>query len=165
MLKIEKIHADHRLEKKLREIAYIRVQVNVGVLNGATYDDGTSVAMVAYKNETGGDKNPKRPFLRRTLKKNQRKWVRGIVANVRGLGINRASVLRAYKLCGMVAAGDVKRTIRKWPVNDPRRNSQKTIRMKEERAREGKGMQKINPEQPLIDTGTMLENITYEVKG
>ena len=159
------IHADHKLEQHLRQISYIRAQVRAGFLTGAKYADGTPVAEVAYKNELGAERNPKRPFLRRTLKKNQRRWVKGIISNIRGAGVNRASVLRAYEMCGQVMEGDIKKTIRTWPVDDPRRNSEKTIERKRRRAREGKNAVKINPEQPLIDTGTMIMNVTHEVKG
>ena len=163
MLKVEKIQMDGKLREWLKKSAGIRAQVQVGVFENAKYADGTPVALVAFKNETGANRIPRRPFLRRTLKKNQRRWVRGIITNIKWGGWNARTVRRAYELCGQVAVGDVKQTIAGWPPGDPRKNSPKTIARKRARARKGKKVKAIDPERALIDTGTMINSISYEV--
>lgn len=150
------------LKKKLAEIAKYHTGVKVGIINGATYADGTKVAYVAYKNEFGGP-NPPRPFMKRTLDTNIDKWINGIKANVKGMAYNPNVINRAFKLCGEVAAGDMKITIKQWSPDDPRPNSPATIAAKAARGRNGKNQKAINPNTVLIDTGTMINSIDYEV--
>lgn len=48
--------------------------VEAGVLEDATYPDGTPVAQVAQWNEFGTKSAPPRPFMRQTINDNQDKW-------------------------------------------------------------------------------------------
>lgn len=166
MLKVKSIKTDGKLNDYLRKVAGIKAQVKIGFFEGAKYPDGTSVALVAYKNETGGDRNPRRPFMKRTVQNNQRRWVRGIANNLRGGRFDRGTVYRAYSLCGQVAMGDIKRTIADWDPADPRLNSYKTIRRKAERAKraKGKNVKPIDPTRALIDTGRMIASVQYKVE-
>lgn len=167
MLKIQKIHTDKKLEEHLRKISPIRAQVLIGFVDGSTYPDGTSVALVAYKNETGADHIPRRPFMHRTMEKNRMKWIRGICNNLAMRGISYSSVRRAYGLCGEVGAGNMRAEIKAWPWNEPRPNSKKTIEMKRKRTksrRPGKGAAYNDPRVALIDTGTMLKSVRSEVE-
>ena len=156
-----KVKNQGKLNQKLREIAAIRASVQVGFFADAKYDDGTPVASVAYTNEYGVNGNPARPFMHKTAKENIHKWVRGIRKNVTGTGINKSSVARAYKMAGMVAVGDIKKTIRQWPHGG---NSRRTVEMKRRRGRSGKNLVPIDPEIVLIDTGKMISSVSYEVK-
>lgn len=157
-----KVTGGDKLSAKLRQLSAIRAQTRVGFFEKAKYPDGTSIAYVAYLNEYGPH-NPPRPFLKRTFKKNISKWVKGIRANL-GSGLSQAKVKRAYEMAGLVAVGDVKRTIADWNPSDPYPNDNKTIAAKRRRARKGKNLNAINPERVLIDTGRMLASVSYEVK-
>lgn len=163
MLKVEKVKFNDRdLDKWLAGKVGIGRVLKVGFFAGAKYPDGRSVAAVAYKNETGAGGNPRRPFMHRTLKEHGEKWCRGIIKNLNG-AYNTAAIDRAFNLAGMQARKDMVAMIKSWPPGDPRLNSQFTIRMKERRARKGKGLVPINPRTALIDTGQMVQSVSYEV--
>lgn len=156
-----KFTGQDKLNKKLREIAGIKANLKVGFFQNSRYPDGTPVAYVAYLNEMGIH-NPRRPFMKRTLRRNLKKWIKGIRSSVKYGGLSRNSVLNAYRKAGIVAVGDVKETIRSWK---PGGNSPQTVRMKARRGRSGRNTTAINPEQVLIDTGQMISSIAYEVEG
>ena len=134
-----------------------------GILGGATYPDGLSVATVAYINENGEMGNPKRPFMHRTLEENQEKCAKGIASNLTG-SVSSAAVQKAFEFAGMTAKGDMVETIKKWNPNDPRANSPATIARKAAKGKKGKNTVATNPSQVLIDTGTMISSIDYEVE-
>jgi hypothetical protein len=153
-----------KLNRKLAELKRVnKANVKVGFFDKATYSDGTSVAYVAYLNEYGGH-NPPRPFMKRTVKNNSNKWVKGIKASLKQSGLTADGISLAFHRAGLVAVGDVKRTIMDWHPNDPRPNSLSTIAIKARRGREGKNLQAINPRQVLVDTGRMVGAVMYEVK-
>lgn len=120
--------------------------VRVGFLEGATYPDGTSVALVAAVNEFGNPKNnqPPRPFFRNM-----------IYAKSPGWGANMASVLKAagydanlaLERMGIGIAGQLQDNIRTFTTPEL---SPVTIAIK--------GFAK-----PLIDTGHMLNSVSYQV--
>lgn len=159
---VKKISGGNKLNAKLRKLSAIRAQTRIGFFADAKYPDGTSVAYVAYLNEYGPH-NPPRPFLKRTFRKNLKKWVKGIRANL-GSGLSQAKVRRAYEMAGMAAVGDVKKTIKRWNPRDPRPNAPATIARKAKRGRSGKNLVAINPYTVLIDTGQMISAVSYEVK-
>lgn len=156
-----KFTGQDKLNKKLRELSAIKANTKIGFFANSKYPDGTSVAYVAYLNEYGGH-NPTRPFMRRTVRKNIKKWVRGISHNIRFGGTSKSNVLNAYRKAGIVAVGDVKRTIQSW---EPGGNKPSTVEAKRRRGRNGRNQQAINPEQVLIDTGRMIASVAYEVEG
>lgn len=156
-----KLKNQDKLNKILKDMSIIRASVKVGFFSKSTYPDGTPVAAVAYYNEYGADGIPARPFMHKAAKANMNKWVKGIKNNIKGRGLNKASVENAYKMAGMVAVGDIKKTIKSWP---PGGNSRATVQAKASRARSGKGTKGINPETVLIDTGKMISSVAYEVK-
>ena len=100
--------------------------------------------------------------MRRTVRRNLKKWVNGIRHNIKYGGLSRSNVLNAYRKAGIVAVGDVKKTIRSW---EPGGNSPKTVAMKKRRGRSGKNTKAINPETVLIDSGLMISSVAYEVEG
>ncbi len=155
-----------KLEERLRRLASMKVIARVGFLDRATYPDSNmSVAYVAYCNEYGFNGNPPRPFLKETERKNVKKWAKGIRQHLIASGhITQANMMKAYEAAALVAVGDVKRTIQKWPHDKPRPNSEKTIMRKAARARKGKHVEAIDPMQVLIDSGTMISSVGYEVK-
>lgn len=156
-----KFTGQDKLNKKLREIAGVKANLKVGFFQNSRYPDGTPVAYVAYLNEMGIH-NPRRPFMKRTIRRNLKKWVKGIKSSVKNGGLSRNNVLNAYRKAGIVAVGDVKKTIRSW---EPGGNAPATVAAKRRRGRNGRNQQAINPEQVLIDTGLMISSVAYEVEG
>lgn len=122
-------------------------QVSVGFQNGATEDDGTPVALVAALNEYGvpSHNQPPRPFMRRAINKNDKKWARQF-AN--GMKNTAGDVGRVFALMGEIIATDI---------------SQEIIDLKSPPLAEST-VQKKGFDKPLIDTHTMLDNVTYEVE-
>lgn len=157
---VKNVKGGEKLQQKLRELAAIKAQTKVGFLDRATYPDGTSVAYVAYLNEYGG-RHSARPFMKHTFKRNLKKWVRGIAANIKRTGASKAGIAKAYKMAGMVAVGDVKKTIKDWPAGG---NAPATVKAKARRGRSNKKLAAINPQTVLIDTGRMISAVSYEVK-
>ena len=66
---------------------------------------------------------------------------------------------------GVVAKGDVVKTIMSWSPGDPRMNKPETIKAKERKSAGAKGKNQVgnDPTRVLHDTGTMVDSITYEV--
>ena len=151
------------LKQFISRLKHIDPVCNIGLIDGATYSSGIPVAYVGYLNEYGGH-NPPRPFLKRTMEERYKVWLNVIAAAIKAQGFSESSVMTGFKRAGIVAVGDVKKTIKAWSPSDPRPNKPATIRRKARRARDGKGLKAINPNTVLIDTGIMMRSITYEVK-
>ena len=178
-----KFTGQDKLNKKLRELSAIKANTKIGFFANSKYPDGTHVAYVAYLNEMGIH-NPRRPFMRRTVRRNLKKWVNGIRHNIKYGGLSRSNVLNAYRKAGIVAVGDVKKTIQSW---EPGGNSPATVENKARRTiTKGDNQRRKagdrtwrqrwetasvfdkslnNPEQVLIDTGRMIASVAYEVEG
>lgn len=125
-------------------------EVKIGFINGDVYSDGTSVAEVAYKNEYGVPENnqPPRPFFRTAINSHKDEWVDAIS---RGLasGLDARETLEAV---GAVVQGDIQTSISE--LMDPEL-SEVTLEI-----RRSKGNSSTKP---LVDTGTMIESVNYEV--
>ena len=121
--------------------------VRVGFLEGATYPDGTSVALVAAINEFGAPSRgqPPRPFFRRMIAAKQGEWPAAIEA---GLKANDYDVARTLAQAGEGIAGQLRQSIVDL-VDPPLAAS--TIK--------AKGSSK-----PLVDTGHMLNSVEFEVE-
>lgn len=120
--------------------------VKVGFLEGATYPDGTSVALVAAVNEFGAPSRgqPPRPFFRNMITANQGSWA-GAVANL--MKANGNDVKKTLDLTGQGIKGQLQQSITDL-VDPPLAAS--TVA--------AKGFDK-----PLIDTSHMLNSADYEV--
>lgn len=118
--------------------------VQVGFLNGATEADGTLVALVAALNEYGTRNMPPRPFFRNAIAKNDKKWGAHFV---KGMKNTNGDVDRVFDALGTEMADDIKASIIK--LRSPKLAASTIAR---------KGFDK-----PLIDTHTMLDNVTYKV--
>lgn len=125
-------------------------QLKVGFIDGATYPDGTPVAMVAATNEYGNPANnqPPRPFFRNAIAEHESEWLDAIS---RGLqkGVPLDDVLAVV---GEGAVGDVVQSIA--TLMDPPL-SPATIAS---RKSEGNSSTK-----PLVDTKVMIRDVHYEV--
>ncbi|MES2351901.1 MAG: hypothetical protein V4641_30380 [Pseudomonadota bacterium] len=134
------------LHKKLTEIAEKMGAgaVKVGFMAGATYPDGTPVPAVAFWNEYGTTKAPPRPFFRRMIAKESGTWADkmarlAVVTNYDGA--------RILALMGEDVGAALQQSI--IELSDPPL-AQSTIDAK-------------SFDKPLIDTGTMIRAISYQV--
>jgi len=125
-------------------------QLKVGFIDGATYPDGTPVAMVAATNEYGNPANnqPPRPFFRNAIAEHESEWLDAIS---RGLekGVPIDDVLAVV---GERAVGDVVQSIA--TLMDPPL-SPATVA-----SRNSKGNASTKP---LVDTKVMIRDVHYEV--
>lgn len=161
---IKGVQFEGKLREKLKRLTGIKPTIKIGILENATYENGQSVAEVAYINIEGLGGNPKRDFLRRAMEQHGDQWIDVLVKEM-GVDIfSKENVIRAAKVTGMVAAGDIQEVIQKWPAADPRLNDPKTIRKKERRGQSSKKVSANNPLSALQDTNTMTQAIGFEVE-
>ncbi|HWE98828.1 MAG TPA: hypothetical protein VG248_03440 [Caulobacteraceae bacterium] len=114
--------------------------LEVGFLEGATYPDGTSVAMVAAVQEFGSRDIPPRPFFRNMIRKESGHWGTDVGQVLKA---NDMDATRALELMGEEIKGELRESI--IETNEPP-NAPATIK--------AKGASK-----PLVDTGHMLNSI------
>jgi hypothetical protein len=140
------------LESHLRELSkkFEKAhKLRVGFLEGSTYPDGTSVAMVAAVNEFGQTRihpnQPPRPFFRRMIAENSPSWGPALA---KMLSENGCDAAKALDLLGAEIAGELQQSIADFtspglaPITIKRKGSTK----------------------PLIDTGQMLNAVKHEVE-
>lgn len=125
-------------------------QLKVGFIDGATYPDGTPVAMVAATNEYGRPENnqPPRPFFRNAIAEHESEWTDAIVRGIRA----GYPVDQVLEVSGAQIQGDVQESIAQL-MAPPLAAS--TIA-----ARKSKGN---NSTKPLVDTKVMIGDVNYEV--
>lgn len=123
----------------------MNASVRVGVLENATYPDGTPVAMVAFWNEYGTKTSPVRAFFRTTVSDQKKNWV----LSVQNLMKMHNDPQRVMGLIGEHMKGNIVESITTW--SDPP-NSAYTVAKK--------GFNK-----PLVDSSQMSRSITFEVNG
>lgn len=120
-------------------------QVRAGFLEGATYPDGTPVALVAAVHEFGAPaKNiPARPFFRAAIAQNKDKWAGQLAKAIEATSNTEG----ALDMVGEVIKDDVRNSIRDgdWAPNKPKTAARK-------------GFSK-----PLIDTAHMVNSVSHEV--
>lgn len=122
--------------------------VKVGIPSGSSTEDGTPLALVAAVHEFGSPEVnvPERPFLRNTIKGNQRKYVQLNKRNIIRVLEGRATLQQALGVLGEVAKGDVQTFI----ANNSYTLKPITI------ARKGSS-------RALVDTGNMRGSITWQL--
>lgn len=125
-------------------------QLKVGFIDGATYPDGTPVAMVAATNEYGNPANnqPPRPFFRNAISYHETEWSEDIARGL-GKGLELEHVL---SVVGEKIAGDIVQSIS--TLMDPPLSAA-TIA-----SRKSKGNESTKP---LVDTKVMIRDVHYEV--
>lgn len=137
------------LEARIREMGKKKVVVGVPAATNDVRDDGLSNATIAAAHEFGVPGHiPERSFLRSTLGENKG-WATGLLIRELKADISQGNFSgRAFAIVGEKLSGEVKRRIQSGinPELDP-----KTV------ARKGSS-------KPLIDTGNLLQSITYEVR-
>ena len=133
------------LASALKKYSEMNASVRVGVLESATYPDGTPVAMVAFWNEYGTKTSPVRAFFRTTVSDQKKNWV----LSVQNLMKMHDDPKKVMGLIGEHMRGQIVQSINTW--TDPP-NAPYTVRMK--------GFNK-----PLVDQGIMMRSISFEVGG
>ncbi|MDM2794904.1 MULTISPECIES: hypothetical protein [Citrobacter] len=125
-------------------------QLKVGFIDGATYPDGTPVAMVAAINEYGRPENnqPPRPFFRNAIAEHESEWTDAIARGIRA----GYPVDQVLEVVGAQIQGDVQESIAQI-MTPPLAAS--TLA-----ARKSKGN---NSTKPLVDTKVMIRDVHYEV--
>ena len=131
------------LSAALSKYKEMNASVRVGVLENATYPDGTPVAMVAFWNEYGTRTSPVRAFFRTTVSENKKNWV----LSVQNLMKIHNDPKRVMGLIGVHMQEQIVQSINTW--SDPP-NSAYTIAKK--------GFDK-----PLVETGLLMRSIKSEV--
>jgi hypothetical protein len=113
---------------------------------GATYPNGVSVPMVAASQEFGAPRAgiPPRPFFRGMISEKSKEWPSALA----GL-LKNHNAKDALTLTGEAIAGQLKESIAKYDKGPPLKPA--TIKRK--------GFDK-----QLIDTGHMMNSITYKVE-
>ena len=130
--------------------ALANLQLKVGFIDGATYPDGTPVAMVAAGNEYGDPANnqPPRQFFRNAISEHESEWSDSISRGIQQ-GIPIESVLAVV---GEAAVGDVVQSIA--TLMEPPL-SPATIAARKSRGNEST--------KPLVDKKVMIRDVHYEV--
>ena len=131
------------LSAALSKYKDMNASVRVGVLENATYPDGTPVAMVAFWNEYGTRTSPVRAFFRTTVSEQKKNWV----LSVQNLMKIHNDPKKVMGLIGVHMQEQIVQSINTW--SDPP-NSAYTIAKK--------GFDK-----PLVETGLLMRSIKSEV--
>lgn len=131
------------LSAALSKYKDMNASVRVGVLESATYPDGTPVAMVAFWNEYGTRTSPVRAFFRTTVSENKKNWV----LSVQNLMKIHNDPKQVMGLIGVHMQEQIVQSINTW--SDPP-NAPYTIAKK--------GFDK-----PLVERGIMMRSIKSEV--
>ena len=145
-----KMRGGEGVERALRAISENiskTATLRVGFLEGATYPDGTPVAMVAAIQEFGAPRAgiPPRPFFRNMIARKSPEWPDAIGALLKA---NNYDLARTFAQAGEAIAGQLRQSI--VDTNSPAL-AESTVRRK--------GFSK-----PLVDTGQMLNSVDHEVK-
>lgn len=133
--------------ERIARMASSAKEVRVGFLEGATYPNGTPVAMIAAIQNWGAPRAgiPPRPFFSNMIAAKQPEWGPAIGALLRA---NNYDALRTLQQAGEAVAGQLRQSI--VDTNAPPL-AESTI------ARKGFST-------PLVETGHMLNSVDYEVK-
>lgn len=130
--------------------------LKAGVLDDATnIRTGMKVAEYAAYNEFGTSSIPSRPFLRNTYAAKGQEWVQNL-----GMALaNRRGIKESLQLVGMRMVDDIVQTIQKGV---PPANADATIKRKRKDITGTGGGGTYSPG-PLVDTGSLIRSIQYEV--
>ncbi len=136
------------------------VQIRVGFLESATYENGVSAAYVAVIHENGvPEKNiPPRPMFAPTVERCRNDWQNMADSGARAVVAGNQTIEGVMTAIGGHAAAEVQRTINEkvTPVL-----SAKTI---EARIRKKAAGQPVgNPTKVLMETGYLASSVTFDV--
>lgn len=137
-----------RLHELREELKLDKRVINVGIPEGKTEKDGTPLAMIAAAHEFGVEENgiPERSFLRASNTKHRPQFVALNRANLIKVVRGEMTVTQALGQLGELAKGYVQAYIGSANLK-PLKPA--TIKRKKS-------------SRPLIDTGTLRQNVTWE---
>lgn len=155
-----KITQDNSGSKALEKLAdqIKKSKLEVGFFESATYPDGTPVAYVAAIQEFGypAGNIPSRPFFRNAISQNDG-WKDLASKAMSAVVEGRIELNQALNQMGFKMAADVKDSITDGSY-EPLKQSTLAARQSRKRTQ---GV----ASKPLIDTGQMLQSVTYAVNG
>ena len=141
-----------QLDKIEKELDYLKTHtVWVGFVGGEADKkvDGVAIYMYANFNEYGGGNTPSRPFFRTALN-NNKKYIKEQLKELLGkVATGKITGELALKSIGLEVQGLIQDSIKNGNWEE---NSDSTIV-----AKNGRG-------QPLIDTGSMLRAVSFEIR-
>ena len=149
------VRDDNRTKEILKAIEELNSQcVDIGVL-GDDDKEGVSIVTIATIHEYGAPKAgiPERSFIRANFDKNVDEYFEQIKGYLDRVFQGEVSAKTLYTKMGQTVAQDTQKLIRK---KIPPALKDSTIKARKKRKNEGTT--------PLIDTGRLLEAISYEVK-
>lgn len=117
--------------------------LNVGFFENSKYENGLYVAQVAFWQEYGTARIPLRPFMRKAISANKKKWFALAEAGFK----KGENIDIIFGKIGEVAKGDCVLSLTQ--LNSPA-NAKSTIKLKKS-------------SKPLIDSGFMRSNITFKI--
>jgi hypothetical protein len=138
------------LKNKLELMGKANSHVKVGVLSTDLHSSGFSIAELAAVHEFGSrdGRIPQRSFIGETLKQEQPQLVKVVSALASQVIRSKATVAEALERLGLWSSNAIKRRITGTDIPPPLKTS--TINRK-------------GSSKPLIDTGQLLNSISYEV--
>lgn len=123
--------------------------IRVGVQEGSgSYDDGSTIAEIAFYNEFGTARIPERSFIRSTFFDSKEAMIDRVNKEAQKVLTFKQDVKTAADRIGIFAQGEIKK---KFRDNDWVENAPLTVALK-------------GSSTPLIDTGQLIGSITWEVK-
>lgn len=153
--------------------------VVAGFVEGAEYSDGTPIAQVAATQNFGNGKIPPRPFMTKAIEENEDEWLEELGDALK----SGQSVDKALTTIGLLMQADIKQAI--IDTNEPPLALLTLLIRKIKRDRHLVGMP-TTPEilmearhalrgddvidlegvsdKPLVDSGTMLNHVDFQVK-
>lgn len=155
------------LQKEIRKLANVKDPVlTVGILEGSTYEDGMTVAQVAYWMEYGTSSIPARAPFRTAIDRHSEEWGKTVGRYIEEKGLDDENVLvDAFDVLGQVVRDDIRATI---DSNLPPPLKEDTIRQKEAALKKGGGPVDSSAlgaqSKTLIRTGTLRREINYKVE-
>ena len=140
------------LDKIEKELDYLRKhEVIVGFVSDEADKkvDGVPIWLYASYNEFGSTNVPARPFFRSAINKNRKIIISEMKGFFAKVGTGKMTGEQALNGIGLIVQGMIQDSIKNgdWQANAP-----STIR-----AKKGKG-------QPLIETGSMLRAVSFEIR-
>lgn len=134
-----------KIEKEL--LLFGKGWVLVGLFEGEKLIEGSTIASIGFWNEFGTKRIPERSWMRSWFDANQKRIHKMFIKMTNLIKNQKIDAKTALKRLGEWAVGELKKSIieLRTPANAP-----STIRIK-------------GSSNPLIDTGTMLNTITYKI--
>lgn len=132
----------------------LKLQMNVGILAGATNEDtGEPIAPYAAANEFGTLHIPARPFMRNTVAEKTGEWGETLGKLAKGKAQEPSGIEKAFNVLGTIMVQDIRDTIEHFI---PPENADATVAAKIRKGR-------AQPEQTLVDSGSMQRAVDFEI--